>query len=105
MDGSSSSEDGKPSAREAIAPAPQAVVMNSSGRKDEASNSRRSENTKEFYHALNHLPTEMIPSYTRDFDSILTFPEKASRAAIMFAHPNPHFSYHPSLIHLLPSSC
>jgi hypothetical protein len=92
MDDSSSSEDGKPSAREAISPVAQAVVLNKTGQKDEAANSRRSGNTKEFYHALNHLPTERIPSYTREFDSILTFPEKVSYSSILLVPPDPHVS-------------
>lgn len=33
-------------------------------------------NTREFAHALNHVSTEDLPTYTRDHNSLLTFPEK-----------------------------
>jgi hypothetical protein len=72
-------EDTKPPAQDAVPDKTKGAesVPNPSEQTEDASNSPRpARNTKEFNHATNHLPTVDIPAYTRDFDSILTFPEK-----------------------------
>lgn len=83
-----SHEDSKPPARDTLTGntdasenrAGQVIVAECSGQNEEVSISLYARgNTKEFSHALNLLPTERIPMYTREFDSILTFPEKVRR--------------------------
>jgi hypothetical protein len=66
-------EDVKPPAQDTQSEKSDSVASPVEG----ASNSPRPvRNTSEFIHAFNHLHTTDIPAYTRDFDSILTFPEK-----------------------------
>ena len=97
MDNDPPAEDSKPSARSTTAgnadaterSTRQAIVPERSEQKEEVSDSRSvRRNTSEFSHALNHLPTENIPSYTREFDNILTLPEKVRRLAAYASQAN-----------------
>lgn len=40
---------------------------------------KQGRNTPEFNYALDSLPVEKFPTYVREFDNILTFPEKVRR--------------------------
>lgn len=62
-------------------------------------------NTREFAHALNHLSTEDLPSYAREHNSLLTFPEKVRQAGAKGVAPSLTRTLTPPNYHSFSSCC
>lgn len=79
-----------------------------SARRQESTNDvadKGSRNTSEFDYALVTLPLEQFPTYVREFDNILTFPEKVRMVLATCVCLSQQTSTTFSFLYILPSSC